>query len=491
MLPSTNFFFFYIIYISLNYYESYILINLKKVENETEKNAEYSPEIFTNNIFNKYYALLNIGNPPQKTEMQFSLRDFSISMHENICLTSNYYNKNKSLTITQTHDYDIDSKSLKIIIVKESIEFPIYDTSTNALSYKSIPDFAFQYYKYDINETIEVNNLDKDIPGMACLLYGFKFFCEMGSLIREKLFSILKKNELIKTENFHYRFYSQEEKKANGGYDSAIIIGEQPHEYDKNKYKEENYKRTNALDMVFEPGWILEFKNYYYLSNGTKINFRIGAIDDLVKGWFWLDLDIIIGTKDYYNSIKRDYFDKYTEECKAKKISKYNIFWCDKNLDTKNFPTIYFHSLEYNYTFEMTYKELFEIRGDKQYFLIVFDTQSHYPWKLGRIFLQKYFLNFETDSKQIGFYNNYIPKESEESKEKDDNNIWMWIIFGLIIIAVGVGGFFIGNCIKKKNRKKRANELDDEDFEYKQKNFNEKFNILNKEKTENDILGIN
>ena len=111
MLRNTKNIIFQIFYISFNLYESYVILNLKKFINKTELKEEYSPEIFINNLFNKYYSLLNIGYPPQKTEIQFSLNDFSLSMKENICLTSNYYNKNKSLTISQTHEYDTSSSS--------------------------------------------------------------------------------------------------------------------------------------------------------------------------------------------------------------------------------------------------------------------------------------------------------------------------------------------------------------------------------------------
>ena len=493
MLRNTKYIIFYIFYISFNLYESYVILNLKKFINETELKEEYSPEIFINNLFNKYYSLLNIGYPPQKTEIQFSLNDFSLSMKENICLTSNYYNKNKSLTISQTHEYDTSSSSKKIIIVNESIEFPVYNKSTNTLSYKSIPNFIFQYNKKEINESIEENNLDKEISAKACMIYGFKFYSEQGSLITKNLFYVLKKNDIIKYENFFYKFYSEEEKKING-FDVAIIIGEQPHEYDNKKYKEENYFKTKAVKMILEPGWIFEFKNYYFLSNGTRINFGTSATDNVVRGWLWLDLDIIIGIKDYYNGIKKDFFDKYSKECNTRVVFKrYNIFYCDKNFDTKNFPTVYFQSVDLNYTFELTHKDLFEIRGDLKYFLIVFDIESNYPWKFGKLFLQKYFFNFETDNKLIGFYNNLMSNEPIIDKSKKGSNIWLWFLWAFIVIVVGVGGFFIGNAIKKKNRKKRANELDDEDFEYTQKNKNEKDKgeYLYKENKENDPLGIN
>ena len=246
--------------------------------------------------------------------------------------------------------------------------------------------------------------------------------------------------------------------------------------------------------MIMTQGWIFDFFNYYYLDNGTKVEFRISSLDNKVKAWLWLDLNIIIGIGDYYKSIKSNYFDKYTDKCHEQLVKKrYKIFWCEKNFDTKNFPTLYIQNTDFNYTFELTYKELFEIRGDKKYFLIVFDNQSYFPWKFGKLFLKKYFFNFEADSKLIGFYNNLIPEEPNKKEDDKNYNIWKWILWVFIVIIVGVLGFYIGHSIKKSYRKKRANELDDDDFEYKQKSNNDEKNdyLYKDNQNEKDVLGIN
>ena len=485
---------FYIFSIILSAYDSYVLINLKKNIKENIINNEYSPETLIDNLFNKYYGILNVGYPPQKTEVQFSLDYFGLSMKENICITSNYYNKGNSLTISQTHAYDLDRYSKETIVANESIEFIVYNSSTDKSFYISIPDYIFIYNK-DTNETKGEQNLDKDVPAKACLIYGFKFSCPIGQFICNEITSYLRRNGLTISDNFHYIYYTNEEKKKNGGYDAAILIGENPHEYNKKKFNENNYMTAKALSIANELGWIIGFKNYYYLSNGTKIEFGITpSLNFRVKGWLLLDLDIIIGIKEYLNSIKDNYFNHYEKECKSGIFrDNYTVFWCDKDFDTKNFPTLYLQSTDFNYTFELTHKELFEIRGDKKYFLIVFDSQSKISWKFGKLFLQKYFFNFETDSKQIGFYNNLNPTSPNDEQNEPETKIWIWILWSGIVIVVGVVGFVIGFNIRKKIRKKRANELDDEDFEYKQKNKNnEKEEPFNEDNNNNkNSLGIN
>ena len=136
---------------------------------------------------------------------------------------------------------------------------------------------------------------------------------------------------------------------------------------------------------------------------------------------------------------------------------------CKKDFDTSKFPTLYFSQADYNFTFELTEKDLFEVRGDRKYFLIVFkvNTNSHL-WKLGRVFMQKYFLNFDYNSKTIGFYK-YLYDKKEGTKF--NYKAMLWVIWIFLLILTGVGCFFLGKLVYDKTRKKRANELDD-DYDY-------------------------
>ena len=475
MVYSKKLFSIFIFFIFFDIGETYVLINLKNLQNDIGTNTEYTPEIFIQNLYNKYYGLLDVGYPPQKTEVQFSLNYFGLSFMEDICLTSNYYNKNKSITLSQTYNDEGYTGTKKSILVYESIDFPVYNSSSQQLITKKIHNYKLIYNKTIINES-KAEALEKNIPAKACLIYSFKLLCPRTMDICVSIPPFLRQNGLTKSDNFNFIYYNETEKSQNGGYDAAIIIGEHPHEYNKKKYKERNYMKTNALQMILELGWIFEFKNYIYLKNGTKVTFGVTSLDKKTKGWLLFDLDIIIGVKDYLTFIQDKYFNNYKKECTFKLVEKrYTVYWCEKNFDTKDFPTLYFHSMDFNYIFELTHKELFEIRGDKKYFLIVFDKISNYPWKFGKLFMKKYFFNFETESRQIGFYNNLLLPETDEEvkEEKNKYKISFWILLGIIIILLGVGGYFVIYFIRKRNRKKRANELEDDDFEYKQKNKNE------------------
>ena len=162
--------------------------------------------------------------------------------------------------------------------------------------------------------------------------------------------------------------------------------------------------------------------------------------------------------------------------------SQYNVISCDKNFNTDNFPNLYFYNTDYNYTFKLTHKDLFQIRGDRIYFLVIFDENSDNSWKFGKLFMQKYFFNFDVESRTIGFYTDLNDSSDDEKNEnkKNDNSTStsssssLWILWVVLLIITGVACFLLGRIIYNKNRKKRANELED-DYEYKEKNNDENF----------------
>ena len=474
-----------ILIISIN---NYVLLQFKKFESESNiNNEEYSPEILIKNLFSQYYSYLNIGNPPQKTEVHISYKDLGLFLKEDICLTSNYYNKNKSLSLSQTSYYNYNENSKKVIIINETIDFPVFNTTTKNLSQVIIPDYIFHYMRKNKTEG-EEEKIEKDKEGKACAVLGFKIVCEFGLVVCNNIPGYLKRNKLTNSYNFFFLFHDNEEKKINGGYDFSLLIGENPHKMNQEKYHEQNYMLSKALTFMYEKAWTLDFFNFYYY-NGNKIQFNFTKYDLKIKATFWFDLDFIIGMFDYYKSIKQNYFDKYQKECNISVVNKqYYVISCDVNFNPEKFPTLYFHNTDYNFTFELTHKDLFQIRGNRKYFLIIFDLQSNYPWKFGKIFMQKYFFNFNVDSSTIGFYTDLYNSNSEINNKSWYNSQFIFLIFSIILIIIGVGCFLLGKYIYKKNPKRKANELDD-DYEYTQNDKKE--SLKQDSKKDDDKLGIN
>ena len=182
---------------------------------------------------------------------------------------------------------------------------------------------------------------------------------------------------------------------------------------------------------------------------------------------------------EYYNYIMNKFFNKYLNEsiCNLKsmtqKLDSYNMIVCENNnnFDIKSFPSLHFYHSDLNISFSLTYNDLFEAKNNKYYFLVVYSTFSSSYWKLGKPFLKKYQITLNLDAKSISFYKNYAVGDDDkninyENKDGKTNNIVLIIIcIGLSLILFVVSYFFIKN-IKNGKKKKRANELKDDDYEY-------------------------
>ena len=215
---------------------------------------------------------------------------------------------------------------------------------------------------------------------------------------------------------------------------------------------------------------------------------------------------MIYGPMYYLNIVNTRFFLKYKNSCNIEKDPNFK-FYCKKSEEfgineLKQFPNLYFDNVDLNYTFELTYKDLFiEINGN--YYFLVTD-KSEESWSIGYSLLKKYQFVFNQDSKTIGFYNPNLPiekeedttdakekeKENEKEKEKenekgnkkkekkenenDKNNVnnlgisieMVILIAVLCAIVFLLIGILVGQFIFKKLKgKKRANELD-ENYDY-------------------------
>jgi len=253
-----------------------------------------------------------------------------------------------------------------------------------------------------------------------------------------------------------------------------VIIGEFPHNYDSKNFYKSQYVKTYSefSDDIIK--WEFKFKKIYY-KQSEKNEINIGDIN--------IELDpskyLIFAPKDYFDSIMSNYFQKYIDKsiCFNYDVEEFSSIYCEKSdkfsiNEIKTFPSIFFDHIDLQYTFELSYKELFVEKDNKYWFLMVSDQYRTTGWKFGNIFMSKYQLVFNLDSKVIGFYNpklSKLPNESESNNGKSGGNSYLVLSIILIIILclilIGVGIFikikFYPNILKKK----RANELDD-DYEY-------------------------
>ena len=112
-------------------------------------------------------------------------------------------------------------------------------------------------------------------------------------------------------------------------------------------------------------------------------------------------------------------------------------------------------------------------------FLVFFSDYNINYFALGKLFLKKYLLVFNQDTKTIGFYNSEIKNEKNNGKI----NLFIEILGIILIIICSIIGFHLAKKIYEHTRKKRINEIN-EQYEY---NSYESKNI-NQENDKNKIL---
>ena len=281
-------------------------------------------------------------------------------------------------------------------------------------------------------------------------------------------------------DNFIY--FNEDYNKVLGN----LILGDSPHQFNPDKYKEEDQIKING-NFAFD---INEIKFKSKISNYTKDNVRV-----FIK----FNSEFIIGSVTFRDEVDRIFFNEMISNylCRVDSIqehiylSKDSVYSCENNEivkeKIKKFPTLYFEIKEYNLKFLFNYKF-----NNRLYFLIIFKSSV---WEFGELFLRKYTTSFNYDGNFISFYKQQVdeinkktdiidpelkPSEepsndpfekNEENIKKNNIRIIVEIIMGIIILITAV--IIVIFIIRwKKARKKRADELDDEYDYMPEKNIN-------------------
>ena len=369
--------------------------------------------------------------------------------------------------------------------VDEKCSFPT--NSSCITNYKSNYFDKFQHKNENI---LNVLNIIMDSPpkgectnikiGLAMRGYQGKDRC---IYIIEQ---VKKNDKSVNLTMYNFNFYNELEKNDKG-FDGELIIGAAPHETDPGYYNESNFITvSNYVDEYYYTdmwdgkyiNFTLHFKNVFFYLNNNNIDENKIYVNTTESDEASIDFEIGL-TKcpfPYYTLIKSVFFQQYitTNACKETTISGgfYGIL-CDKNkLNAKDFyekfPTIYFEHLDFNYTFTLDSNDLFIEKDGFLYFGLVSQNEKLNNWRFGQPFLKKYRLVFNHDRKSIGYYIKH--KEKEYRPEKTKSKVSLGMILLIAGIALLIAETIIAVvCIKKYkclNRKKRANELMDDNYDY-------------------------
>ena len=428
-----------------------------------------SESFIQNNFENSIYSEIQAGTynsfPEGKKIIIFlntQKNTFSISDLKS-CPSNSFYNKNESKSYQYKNGLSQDSFYLYNDIKLEKKE--------------KLNEINFEYKeKYD--------------KKIFCGMIGFNMLNEFDNKNYNFLYN-LKKNNYI---NNYYLSFNFNEKIAFDNYENLkgeIILGELPHEYNKDKFSEESFKQEIVtIEKLRDYNFIFDII-YVGLKDKTKKILIDKNNKPLLKVIWEISYGLISGPDLYQNYIEENFFNKteISNICQKMKDSgremPYDIYVCDNEIKSKFnlFPELIFYLQNSDYNFTFNYEDLFMLKNNKYYFNVIFLGGLN-NWRFGLPFFLKYQLVFNQDSKQIGFYTDFVKKEEEKSFIY--NNIWFWVGISVVVIGIIIATIFITKkYFENKNRRKRANELDD-GFDYddnKEKKIadNEKNLLINDE----------
>ena len=468
------------------------------------RSTNNSKDIYKNCFMKELYTEVSIGSPPQNLNININPDNFIFYISPDICydFSPSYYNYSNSQSF--------------FLISAGPEEDGFYELGGGTYARESFSFFNSTDLKNNITniflEFFYASYLSFPKYNQICGTLGLGMKKRNENFGFDISLTALKKKNLINSYSWMYIFFNKDKEydptkilnlpDINNEYiiknfDGFIIIGNYPEistNEDKNNNNDYTFKSL-AVERDNELKWdiiINKIYNKYENINciGKKIYFELS-----------INYEYIISPKEYFDKIIIPYFDDFikNKKCKLKEIKNniyiYEIIICEKKLfkekDIGNFPTIFFYHQDFNFTFELTYNDLFQIKDDEIFFLIIKNKNNFNQdlWKMGKIFLKKYQFSFNQDSKTINFHPKII-KNNEKINNKDRNHFqfninYIWVFISIICLIIGI---YLGNCLIVKNRKLRANELQD-DYEYKE-NDNKKNALLNEKNIEMGTKGL-
>ena len=468
---------------------NYIVLPIHTMKKENYKSL-YSPNSIKDRIYSEhcspFFTELEIGTPPQKIPLlvKFKLNDYVItSVHPSEKNISDYY-VNKSLYdfsesflknykfFDENSSYTFDSK-----YCQKRDRYYKYEEYDWPVAEETCPSYDTLFLYNDLNMKNKINknlyfDLVRTMKDNVTGLIGLSLNNDRRT--PNSFLSLLKTNNI--TDNYFWFFEFDSAKSENG----KLIIGSTLDEIYGDKYD-----RSDLYYAKGNTGYIYNTINFdkIFIKNNSETT-------DLPKDKAELSFDInsIVASYDYKLYFKKIINDLYIKQkcfndtfegCKDFFSSRdtFIFFYCKNEPEVKEelrriILPIQFYSNELNFTFEITYDDILKEDGEYIFIKMLFQEWGR-SWTFGKPFSLKYKFVFNPDIKQIGFYPKYKTKKGLDINWKIV--IEIMIIIGLCVIFA-VLGIILGKKLYGLKRKKRANEMNDDDYEYFSENKKDKDN---------------
>lgn len=450
-------------------------------------------------MINKKYSEVLVAEPYITVNFNINMNNYLFLLGQGLCFENQ-----------RTYEEYIEKKSLKYLKILR-IKSPLKNYESLVFINEKFSFFnnleCTTYSMIDKFFTIYAEHYKKDAEAKTCGEIGLSLLNQVGGdTDKDSFLDNLKLVDEIKNEVWTYHYFDNENEnkifvnnKFSRTHQGVLVFGSLPHEYAEEYFSKEKYVITSS-DQVgsFPLNWNLNFKDIYYLDQeNNPIYMQESLIAELN-----LDLNYIQPSQEYFDSIKNKFFGKYLEQkiCGIETINdQYEVIYCDKKKfkydDMKTFPNIYFKNFNHEYIFSLNFAELFDEIDGKIVFLMVNNKiNENKIWKFGKLLMKKYHFTFDAENRNIGFYleekvkpnksnlfktqyknidiDNDIIIDTDDSKkivveeEGKCSNGYCGLFKAVVIIAllviVLIIGLYIGKNCLNKNRKKRANELEEE-----------------------------
>ena len=417
--------------------ESVILLPLKKDIIKDDNNFEISQLESS-----KIYTEINVGSPNQNIKLYLNFNYYITYIFTS--QANGVYNPSNSLTY-----YNISKVTYylspfeKGFRSNESLFFNTYNKTV-----LEVDNYSFDL----VTKLKEKSDLKDGIIGLKLFDNKYRGDPLLNIIIQ------LKKRHFIESYGWSIKF----DKDENG----VLGIGAYPHEYDHQNYSTEYFKQILSGWRATGVFWEIEFSNIItgygnYIESTTRCEMQI-------------ETGLIFATDEYYKLVKKEFFDLkineskcYQDTSKSSNYLDFKYFFCTDYESVKEFKGIHFKHNDLDKDFFFDYNDLFIKKNNKYYFLIAFRPSTNINWIIGFPFFKKYEFVFQPDKKLIGTYIGY-PKGSinnDDNNKKNSSIIFLICLVCVLFIVISVLSFFVYKLLKKRLKKKRANELDD-NFDY-------------------------
>lgn len=454
-------FLFFLIILVLDYVinqDGVLIMPFKKEHPDLEgvpPNEIIYPKMFDNLVMTE----LRVGTDPQTIKLRLEFESYFFYIPGYNSDSKIKFDETKSKTYQEMESYIHDICVSKINKGLFSSDYLYFDKKSNT--------------KYNTSFLLALNT-DKDNSGG---LIGLNLEdSSTKNFIKYNFINEMKRIGVINDYYFSINYIDD-----NSG---NIIFGDLPHNF-SNKYNKKNYKELYVELQSYDLTWKLRLDNIYVAKNENsddKVN-----VGNIVTGYFRLEKGIIEGTENYRKILLSSFMSEQISNnlCFEVDTQYYFTYYCKSEVDISKLDNLYFYNKEFDFTFELTYKDLFykNEKDGNYYFLVVFNNDLeedylHCVWILGEPIFKKYQFVFNKNSKRLGIYTSYDNTDDGKIKNNDEKKSWFVenigffiLIFLLLIIICGLG-IILYQYLKLKGRKRKAYELADEDYEYTNSNIN-------------------